>query len=229
MSIKVFIVMYNRLNWPKQMAEFLSDTGCEVILVDNKSTYQPLLDWYKTCPYKTHLLKHNYGERVFWDSGLFNEYKDEYYVVSDHDLDLSNLPNDYIDKMKIGLDGNQTITKCGLSLQLNDLPETNYGKIARGCELKYWETKDDNGYWIAGVDTTFALYDRKRQGNGWDYGDKFYYGIRTPEPYTAKHLPWYFDLESINNEEERWYQSNSDKLWTTVYRNEYKINLNGNN
>ena len=71
------------------------------------------------------------------------------------------------------------------------------------------------------------LYDRKRQGNGWDYGDKFYYGIRTPEPYTAKHLPWYFDLESINNEEERWYQSNSDKLWTTVYRNEYKINLNG--
>ena len=39
--------MYNRLTWPKKMAEFLSDTGCEVILIDNNSTYMPLLD---ACP-----------------------------------------------------------------------------------------------------------------------------------------------------------------------------------
>jgi hypothetical protein len=228
MKTKVFIVMYNRLQWPKLMAEFLYDTNCEPILIDNNSSYIPLLEWYKTCPYKVHLLKNNYGERVFWDSGLFNEYKDEYYVVSDHDLDLSNLPNDYIDKMRYGLDGNKSITKCGLSLKLDDLPDTKYSNLAKSFESKYWELKDDNGFWIAGVDTTFALYDRKRQENGWDCGDKFYYGIRTPEPYSARHLAWYFQENSIEDEEEKWYQSHSDKFWTTIYRREYNININGN-
>lgn len=226
MRVKVFIIMFNRLSIPRKMAEFLDSTGCEPIFVDNNSTYQPLLDWYKECPYTVHLLGQNYGERAFWDSRLFDFYTDDYYVVSDHDLDLSQLPHDYIEKMKTGLDGNKNVTKCGLALKLDDLPDNEYTQKVKGCELKYWETKDENGYWIAGVDTTFALYDKRRQNKGWDHGDKFYYGVRTPEPYSARHLAWYFTEESINDPEERYYQSCTNNLWTTIYRREFKIKLN---
>ena len=55
--------MYNRLTYPKNMSEFLSDHGIEVILIDNNSTYPPLLEWYDKCPYKVHRLKENMGHK----------------------------------------------------------------------------------------------------------------------------------------------------------------------
>lgn len=217
--------MYNRLTIPKKLAEFLADTGCEPILLDNTSTYPPLLDWYKVCPFKVHTFNQRYGERVFWDSGLFNEYNDEYYVVTDHDLDISHIPADYITKLIDGLT-NQNITKCGLSLDIDDLPDNDYAKDVVGCESKYWNEKDFLGNYIAGVDTTFAMYDRKRQITGWDYGDKFYYATRLPKPYSAKHMPWYLIENSLNiDEEERYYHTGCNNFWSTVYKRRYNINI----
>jgi hypothetical protein len=225
MKIKVFIIMYNRLTIPKKLIENIADTGCEPILLDNQSTYPPLLDWYKSCPFKVHTFNQRYGERVFWDSGLFNEYKDEYYIVTDHDLDISNVPLNYVDMLINGL-GNQNITKCGLSLDIYDLPDTEYGETVIACEAKYWNEKDYLGNYIAGVDTTFAMYDRKRQTDGWDYGDKFYFGTRLPTPYTAKHMPWYLTEGSLNNDpEEKYYHTQCNNFWSTVYKQKYNINI----
>lgn len=217
--------MYNRLTIPKKLAENLADTGCEPILLDNSSTYPPLLEWYKSCPFKVHTFNQRYGERVFWDSGLFNQYNDEYYIVTDHDLDISNVPPDYTEMLIKGLE-NKDITKCGLSLDIDDLPDTPYGKDVIGYELKYWGDKDFLGNYIAGVDTTFAMYDRKRQTSGWDHGDKFYYGSRLPKPYTAKHMPWYLTEESFaSNEEEKYYHTGCTNFWSTVFKRRHNIKI----
>jgi hypothetical protein len=226
MKTKVFITMYNRLTFGKNLAEFLADTGCEPIFIDNNSTYQPLLDWYKTCPFKVHMSKTNNRERAFWDTGLFEIYNDEWYVVTDHDLDLTGIPNDYIDVLKNGLAGNANVTKCGLSLKIDDLPENTYTKEVKNFETKYWTEKDTNGYWIAGVDTTFAIYNRARQIKGWDYGDNFYYAVRSDSPYTARHLPWYMDANTLNeNAEELYYHQHCNNQWSRVYKREFNINL----
>ena len=225
MKVKAFVIMYNRLTIPKKLIENLADTGCEPILLDNCSTYQPLLDWYKNCPFKVHTFKERHGERVFWDSGLFKEYNDEYYIVTDHDLDISNVPSDYAEMLINGLN-NKKITKCGLSLDIYDLPPTEYSKAVIGFETQYWNEKDYLGNYIAGVDTTFAMYDRKRQIEGWDHGDNFYYGSRLPMPYTAKHMPWYLKEDSLEfDEEEKYYHTGCNNFWSLVYKRKYNIDI----
>lgn len=221
--IKVFIPMFNRLTWAKKMAEDLTKFGCEVILIDNNSTYKPLLDWYEICPYKVHRLTKNYGERVFWLAKINEQYTDRYYIITDPDLDVSHLPSDFIDVLKNGLDKNPNIIKCGLSLKLDDLPDNDYTIHPKRFESKYWLEKDHLGNYSCGIDTTFALYDKERQVDGWDEGVKFYIGTRTPPPYCARHLPWYLTKEDFeNDEEQKFYHNICDNQWALVFKRVYK-------
>jgi len=223
---KVFIIMYNRLSWPKQMSEFLSDTGCEVILIDNNSTYKPLLDWYDTsCPYKVHRLNENLGHKVFWKSGLHKEYSDQFYVVTDHDLDISNIPHDYINLLHEGFKNNPTVIKSALSLEIDDLPDNIYAKKVYDWEIKWWRNmQDPMGFYRSDADTTFALYDRNREYLEFPDTDRFFSSVRSPRPYVARHLPWYLTKEDINtNEEERYYQLNTTTYWSTIFKEDFNI------
>lgn len=218
--------MYNRLSWPKTMAEFLSDTGCEVILIDNNSSYGPLLDWYEnSCPFKVHRLKENLGHKCLWRSGLINEYQDEFYVVTDHDLDLKHVPSDYINLLHSGLKNNPNVVKSALSLEIQDLPDNIYSKKVYDWEIKWWQHPQDSlGFYIAAADTTFALYDRKREYSEFPETDRFFSSVRSPRPYVAKHLPWYLTKEDIDsNEEERYYQLNTTTYWSTIFKKDFNI------
>lgn len=208
--------MFNRLSLPKKMAEFLTNTGCNVILIDNGSTYPPLLEWYKSCPYKIHFMEKNYGHLVFWKSGLFEQYSERYYVVTDHDLDLTGLPTNYIDILMAGLENNPDVIKSGLSLRIDDLPDNPFAKEAYDWELKFWQTKQDNlGFYKSSVDTTFALYDTERKFSKLPpESDRFFDAVRSPEPYVIRHCLWYETLESIeNNPEEKYYFENTHTYW----------------
>ncbi len=109
--MKAFVIMFNRLTWPRELCKRLAKEGCEVILIDNGSTYPPLLKWYKTkCPYKIHYLPNTYGHKSLWTSGIINEYNDEYYLVTDHDLDLSLVPNGFIKILRYALDSNTKVS-----------------------------------------------------------------------------------------------------------------------
>ena len=50
MSIPIIINNRNLLTWPKAMVERISryEGVGDIIIVDNGSTYEPLLDWYAT-------------------------------------------------------------------------------------------------------------------------------------------------------------------------------------
>jgi len=217
--------MYNRLTWPMQMAEFLSDTGCEVILIDNNSTYQPLLEWYKTCPYKVHQLTTNHGHKVVWTADILKEYSDQHYIVTDHDLDISNIPHDYVEMLHKGLSVNPSVIKSGLSLEINDLPKNNYAKQVYDWELKFWQAPVDiNGFNQTVIDTTFALYDRSREYPEFPDNNEFFVAVRSPRPYTAIHRPWYLTKESLdNNAEEKYYQLNTSTYWANIFKKEFDI------
>ena len=178
------------------MAEFLSDTGCEVILVDNASRYVPLLEWYETCPYQIYKLRQNHGHMAVWDTGIINQHVDQFYAVTDPDLDLTGIPTDYIEFLKKGLADNPEVVKAGFSLKIDDLPKNEFTKQVIEKEREYWfAPRDVNGFYRSGIDTTFAIYDRQR------FLNKFYWSLRSPEPYVAKHLPWYMTKETMTFEE----------------------------
>jgi hypothetical protein len=202
------------------MAEFLSDTGCEVILVDNASTYPPLLEWYESCPFKVYRLKENRGHMAVWDAGIINEFSDQYYAVTDPDLELSGVPRDYLDVLMKGLVGNSEVTKAGLSLRIDDLPANAFTAQILAKEEKYWlSDRDPNGFYVAGVDTTFAVYDRERQLN-----ERFYWALRAPEPYIARHLPWYLTRDNLTLEELFYLVRATDvSTFTRIFRENFGI------
>lgn len=215
--MKAFVIMFNRLTWPKALCEILSDLGCEVILIDNGSVYPPLLEWYKTCPYKIHHLPDHYGHRSLWQSNIISQYKDEYYLVTDHDLDVSDVPKDFIEVLLKGLD-NPLVIKAGLSLKLDDLPDNKYTKKVIEWEDKFWKMpKDENGFYYSDIDTTLAVYSRLRTQEAHD--DKFFRALRAPKPYEAKHLPWYNTPDNLSDEE-RFYLDNVKRVayWTSKFK-----------
>ncbi len=209
--------MFNRLTGPQALCKRLEEERCEVILIDNGSTYPPLLEWYKKCPYKIHYMPKWSGHKSLWMSGVINEYSDPYYLVTDHDLDLSLVPNGFIDFLMLGL--KYDVVKSGLSLKIDDLPENEYTKEVIEWEDKFWRTKQSpEGFYFSDLDTTLAIYKRDIVPMG-QYDNRFFSAVRAPKPYEARHLPWYNIVGQLTEEEE-YYFSNVDiwGAWSTKFK-----------
>lgn len=220
--MKAFVINFNRLTWTKKLCEDLTNVGCEVIIVDNGSTYQPLLDWYfsKDFPYTRYILPHFFGHRSLWQAGIIDFYKDEYYLVTDHDLDISQVPKDFIEVLTKEVRVNGKI-KAGLSLKLDDLPQNDYTKEVIEWESKWWSSKTNTGFYDSDIDTTLAVYDRARTEEvSREVDNGFFSATRSPEPYTARHLPWY-NIKDTLTEEEIYYMNNTRRsaYWTNKFMN----------
>jgi hypothetical protein len=202
--MNAFIINFNRLTYPRQMAEWLFNHGVTPVFIDNHSNYPPLLEYYKSCPFEIVRMPQNYGHTVVWLNGLEikNGKKNERYIVTDPDLDLSRVPDDFLHVMNRGLDLHCNVDKCGLSLEINDLPNSPEGNYIRDkCEPKYWQYPAAPGYWYAATDTTFALY----RATVHNYSHS---AIRCDRPYTARHLSWYYtDLNNIPDDEKYYFQT----------------------
>lgn len=218
MKIKAFIIAFNRLTSTKAMAEYLADNGCDVELVDNGSTFPKLIEWYKKCPHKVHRLpaaKEN-AHKTPWTSGIIPSLKDERYIVTDHDLDLSEVPGDFLEVLEKGLE-NENAIKCGLSLKISDLPKNTLTEQVLKIESNYWKKRDERGYYSAPIDTTLALYHAERAKDFTN--ETFFRAVRSPEPYTARHLPWYNTPENLTEEERYYLQSiRNTGFWSHEYK-----------
>lgn len=205
--MKCFLTVFNQLTWPKRMAEQCAALGLEVVLLDNGSTYPPLLEWYKECPFEIVRNRRNLGCYGFFRSGM-NLSQQEPYVVSDSDLDLSGVPADVINRLLLALDKFPTVAKAGLSLQIDDLPDHNQFKEAIvKWESKFWtesKRREHEGVamYVGEIGATFALYDPKRNDILNSGSSGFYPAIRLDKPYMARHEPWYLDLspDTISDE-----------------------------
>ena len=199
-SIPIFIISYNRLSYLKQLVSRLEEMGKKNIkIIDNHSTYPPLLEYYMTIPYRVFYMDDNYGHMVFWKKDDFKKYRNNFYMITDSDVIPSKeCPNDFVERFISILKEYPNIRKVGFSLRIENLPDNKNSDDIKKIECEYWKHRIRRiEAYIASIDTTFALYapdDISPQND-------FFSGIRTDKPYDALHLPWYRDSEIVSEEE----------------------------
>ncbi|WP_087491540.1 MULTISPECIES: glycosyltransferase family A protein [unclassified Winogradskyella] len=216
LSIPIIIISFNQLTYLKQLIDYLLSSGFRnIIIIDNNSTYKPLLDYFNEIKSVVAIkrLKKNYGHKVFWEvPEVYKKYAGGYYVVTDPDiLPLHENAENFMNLFIKILNTNSKATKVGLSLKIDDIPNTNKNKL----KIIEWETQ----WWLkplsaelyeANIDTTFAMYRPKYHAKD----GRFLSGIRTASPYIAKHLSWYIDTDNLSKETQFFMNScNASSSW----------------
>jgi hypothetical protein len=211
-EIPIIITSFNQLEYLKQQIDFLLLKGfINIVIIDNKSTYKPLLEYFDEIESKVtiHRLEKNYGHLVFWKRyDLFVKYGNGYYVVTDPDIvPLADCPDDFLIKFQSILSENKERMKVGFGLKIDDIPLSNPNreKVIH-WENKFWEKQISEGVFDADVDTTFALYKpfyhRKNK--------KFKTALRTDYPYVALHGGWYVDINNLSEEQLFYFETAND-------------------
>lgn len=224
-QIPVFINNYNRLTTTKKLIDGLVSRGyTNIHILDNKSTYKPLLEFYEQTPHKVHLLKKNYGSKAFWKSGLWLKYTFSNYALTDSDIVLNSAcPDDFIEYFYKLLEKYPKAHKVGFSLKIDDLPDSfkNKEEVIK-WEGRYYKKEVEPNVFAAPIDTTFALYRpfSKKGPRGYSV-----LVLRTGMPYQARHLPWYIDNNNID-EEEIYYLKNIETRthWSRQNKESLKMN-----
>ena len=202
MGIPVIINNRNLLTWPKAMVERIQryEGVGEIVIVDNESTYPPLLEWYATNPCR--IERHgNVGIAAPWIKQTVAGLNSNFYVVTDPDMGLEDTPDDtllYLKDRMMSLN----IDKIGLGLDWQRVEDKSpYYKRLRLYEKDRWEKSpvQNDVYMDVQIDTTFALY---------RHPVYFIGGASTTFPYVARHYPWEFSLEEARANEEFMYYMN---------------------
>lgn len=207
-DIPVIINNRNRYTYLKMLIERLEGMGFHnIIILDNDSTYPPLLAYYHTIRniHRVVELKDNVGHLALWKSSLWDEIKDQYYIYTDPDVvPAEQCPVDMPAHLLTQLKKYPSIEKIGLGLKIDDLPDHYSNKQqVLDWESKYWKNVIAPGIYNSEVDTTFALYRPFTDGKTWVAP-----AYRTGEPYVAYHMPWYENSADLG-EESTYYSQHS--------------------
>lgn len=212
-SIPIIINNFNRLDSLKRLIESLETRGYRnIYILDNDSTYPPLLEYYETTPYEVIYLNKNVGFLALWKTDVYKRFRSQYYVYTDSDVVLdAQCPEDFMHVFLSALQRHPACMKIGFGIRIDDLPDTYKEKESViAWESQYWKDRVDDILFKARVDTTFALYHPFCKG-----GSSPHLVFRTDFPYVIQHLPWYQDTDNLT-EEERYYIAHSKKVtfWT---------------
>lgn len=211
MKIPVIINNFNLLTWPKAMlAKVLTynDVG-DVIIIDNGSTYEPLLDWYGTFPCE--ILKYpNLGNQAPWLIDLLNSrFKDQYYVVTDSDLGIESTPPDTLQYL-LSKEQELKLGKIGLALDWAAVPPTGvcYNHCHTYEKNRFLKSRVVSDIHVDTVlDTTFALYSQRHYTVG---------GGCAEFPYIARHYMWEMNNDQLaENEELMYYYNHASHVFST--------------
>lgn len=193
----VIINNFNRLEWLKQQIDWLLSVGQKNIhVIDNGSTYPPLLKYYKKIPAKVYLLDRNKGHEALWRTHIFQRLGKYFYVYTDPDvLPTPDTPKDFMAYFLDVLNRYPQMEKVGFGLRTDDIPD-HYPKKK---EVLQWESglltnELEAGLYHSKIDTTFALYRSGVAFQNWETT------IRCGEPYVLRHMPWYEDHNSLDEE-----------------------------
>lgn len=206
LSIPIIIINFNQLFYLKQLVDFLLKRGFEnIVIIDNLSTYPPLLEYYKTIKpkVKVEYMSKNFGHKVFFESEMLQKkYGKGYYVLTDSDIVPNiNLPNDFMTILLQYLDMYfRVVNKVGFALKIDDIPNEFplKDKVIK-WEQQFWNFNLSENIYKADIDTTLALY--KPSFPTFFNNIDFYRGVRIAGNFEAKHGGWYKDVNNLTDEE----------------------------
>jgi len=224
--VPIIIINFNQLFFLRQLVGFLLERGFKnVVVIDNKSTYPPLLDYYREMAdrIKVEYRENNEGHPVFFRTPELQEkYGKGYFVVTDSDIVPNiNLPMDFMAQMMSVLDKHYNcINKVGFALDLEDIPDSYLPKDkVLKWEKQFWEKPLGNDMYEAGIDTTFALY--KPKYPRCFKNEHFIKSIRMAGPFTSQHGGWLLDSANLTDEQ-KYYNKHA-----TNYSSSWKIDERG--
>lgn len=197
-DIPVVINNYNRINHLLKLIDWLEKAEMKnIYIIDNASTYQPLLDFYNKTKHNVIKLNANLGYKALWDTSIHQWFKGLPYIYTDPDiLPVEECPMDAVRFLLETLNKHEGINKVGFGLKIDDIPDFYQNKAAViEWEKKYWEQPVAENLYKADIDTTFALYRANSVKQQW--GKTF----RTGGKYLVRHLPWYENPDSLSDEE----------------------------
>jgi hypothetical protein len=204
-DIPVYITSFNNLGRGlRQLLAWLRRAGMtSITLLDNKSSWPPLLEFFNSPEMDGIRLVHvgaNLGHEVFWRLDLHKQQSGPF-IVSDPDcVPDDDCPLDLVRKM-LEVSERYAPAKVGPALRIDDLPECFAQRDhMRFCESDYWLRKYDVGdCWDAAIDTTAAVYQPK-----WERWPLAARGgvahVRLDFPYVMRHFPWYENSAALSLE-----------------------------
>lgn len=190
-----FSLLQSQLNWLLSLPEKIS-----IIIVDNNSTYSPLLKYYHSLAFENvQVVPLGINS---WSKGVVQVAKQlqsfAKFIITDSDLiPYPDTPTNIISYLVDRLDKNPAYNHLGVSLEINDIPAANpLRDIIMNYEKKFWlpENKLNDELYIGLIDTTFSMYRNT---------SRLFHGLpalRTDRPYTLKHADWYLDYNNISEE-----------------------------
>lgn len=201
-KIPIIINNRNRYTFLLQLIESLEVRGYRnIIILDNASTYEPLMKYYEQCPYRVIALHGNLGFKALENIDEYRLIRRGYYVYTDPDVVLiEECPVNFLDTFLGILKKHPTIMKVGFSLKIDDLPDyyENKQKVI-DHEKQYWTRQIEDNVYLGHIDTTFALHRPYSRISIY-----FSRMARVGFPYSIRHLPWYVDSNNLS-EEEKYY------------------------
>jgi hypothetical protein len=185
-----------------------------ITIIDNQSTYQPLLDWYKESELDvfhnniTENSCHAFRDLVLSGHPKFIDIISNWYVFNDSDIiPLETVPDNFINDL-IEYAVRHQRPKVGMSIKIDDLDMTYpLNAWVHSYESTYWTNAIVDGdveLYPHPIDTTFAVH---APGMIPTWSDNT---LRVGAPYIVKHAPFYYNPESLPDDE-KYYLANMNK------------------
>jgi len=217
----IFINCRDRVTSLRDLISWLENAGHErIVLVDNDSSYGPLLEYYEETPHHVVRLGKNLGPEAVWLADVPGSLAPGLaYVLTDSDVVPDpQAPDDAVERFEHLLIKYSDVDKVGFGMRIDDLPDTyRFRQDVVDWELQFWENEIEPGVYRADLDTTFALYRPSVRS-------RTLAALRTGLPYVARHVPWYAD-SARPSEEEEYYRSHADSAMTNWNADELPSDL----
>jgi hypothetical protein len=186
----------------RALVSWLERAGHErIVMIDNDSSYEPLLAYYAQTPHEVVRLGANLGPKAIWTANILDVIGVvDTYVLTDSDVvPDESAPTDAVELFSELLTRHSDVDKVGFGLRIDDLPQTyRFHQEVLVWEAQFWTDEIEPGVYRADLDTTFALYRPSVR-------TRTLTALRTGFPYVARHVPWYCNSERPSDEE-RYYQ-----------------------
>jgi len=216
-AMPIFIITHNRLTVLKQCIASIENsvvgTPFEIVIHDNQSTYQPLIDFLKQSRYTVYWNPGNNLDDVANSVTAYfaeNPNAAPFYAVTDPDIefDVDAIPGDWLDVYQRLLDEKPQVNAAGPELRIDDIPD-HYPLKQELLRRHRFGHKDDELFDFTfpedaekvikcvyrPVDTTFAVYRRDFVFH------RLNPAVLCHAPYNARHLDWYIDGDNMNEDD----------------------------